>query len=143
VDQFAASLGVEWAGLRLDCRSLEWRPIALPLADVALVVCHTGSPHTLEASEYNQRRAECDAAVATIARHEPGVRALRDVNGEMLARHQGELDPVAYRRARHVVEENGRVVELEQALVADDLAAVGRLFAASHASLRDLFEVSS
>jgi galactokinase len=61
----------------------------------------------------------------------------------MLARFRGELDPVAERRARHVVEENRRVVETEEALAAGDLAQVGRLFAASHASLRDLFEVSS
>jgi galactokinase len=143
MDQFAASLGVDGAALRLDCRSLDWEPVALPLDEVVLVVCHSGSPHRLEASEYNQRRAECDRAVAAIGRHEPAVRALRDVDLAMLERYRDELEPVAYRRARHVVEEDARVEATEAALAADDLAEVGRLFAASHASLRDLFEVSS
>jgi galactokinase len=143
MDQFAASLGVDGAALRLDCRSLDWRPVALPPDELTLVVCHSGSPHRLEATEYNQRRAECDAAVAAIARHEPGVRALRDVDRAMLDRYRDVLDPVAYRRARHVVEENARVEATEVAMLAGDLAEVGRLFAASHASLRDLFEVSS
>ena len=143
MDQFAAALGVDGAALRLDCRSLDWRSVALPLDELALVVCHSGSPHRLEASEYNQRRAECDAAVAAISRHEPAVRALRDVDLSMLERYRDELDPVAYRRARHVVEENARVEATQAAIAANDLAEVGRLFAASHASLRDLFEVSS
>jgi len=71
------------------------------------------------------------------------VRSLRDVNLAMLDRYRDELDPVAERRARHVVEENLRVAAAERALAAGDLAEVGSLFAASHDSLRDLFEVSS
>jgi galactokinase len=143
MDQFASSLGVAGAGLFLDCRSLDWHPVRLPLAEIALVVCHSGSARRLEMSAYNQRRAECERAAATIAEREPGVRSLRDVDPAMLARHRDELDPVAERRARHVVEENLRVVAAERALAAGDLAEVGRLFAASHDSLRDLFEVSS
>jgi galactokinase len=71
------------------------------------------------------------------------VRSLRDVDIALLERHRGRMDDVAYRRARHVVEENERVASTETALENGDLDAVGRLFAASHASLRDLFEVSS
>jgi galactokinase len=143
MDQFACSLGVAGAGLFLDCRSLDWHPVRLPLTEIALVVCHSGSARRLERSAYNQRRAECERAAATIGKSEPGVRSLRDVDPAMLARHRGELDPVAERRARHVVEENARVVATEEALASGDLAQVGRLFAASHDSLRDLFEVSS
>jgi galactokinase len=143
MDQFASSLGVAGAGLFLDCRSLDWHAVRLPLAEIALVVCHSGSARRLERSAYNQRRAECERAAATIAEREPGVRSLRDVDPAMLARYRDELDPVAERRARHVVEENLRVVAAESALAAGDLAEVGRLFAASHDSLRDLFEVSS
>jgi galactokinase len=143
MDQFAASLGVEGAAMRLDCRSLDWRPVALPLDEIALVVCHSGSPRKLETSAYNRRRAECDRAVATIAKHVPRVRALRDVDLAMLARYRAELDDVAYRRALHVVEEDLRVVAAEAAFATRDLDEVGRLFDASHVSLRDLFEVSS
>ncbi len=143
MDQFASSLGVAGAGLFLDCRSLDWHPVRLPLAEIALVVCHSGSARRLERSAYNQRRAECERAAATIAKHEPGVRSLRDVDPAMLARYRDGLDPVAERRARHVVEENLRVLATEDALASGDLAQVGRLFAASHDSLRDLFEVSS
>ena len=143
MDQFASSLGVAGAGLFLDCRSLEWHPVALPLAELALVVCHSGSRRRLDDSAYNQRRAECERAVEAIAVHEPAVRSLRDVDAAMLARHIADLDPVAARRARHIVDENARVLAAEAALAAGDFAEVGRLFAASHDSLRDLYQVSS
>jgi galactokinase len=81
--------------------------------------------------------------VRVIAAIEPGVRSLRDVTFEMLDRIRDRLDPVAARRAEHVVAENGRVLATIAALEASDLAAVGRLFAESHDSLRDRYEVSS
>jgi galactokinase len=143
MDQFASSLGVAGAGLFLDCRSLEWHPVALPLAEIALVVCNSGSARRLDVSAYNSRRAECERAAAAIAVREPGVRSLRDVDQDMLARNRDALDPVAERRARHVVEENLRVIAAERALASGDLEEIGRLFAASHESLRELFEVSS
>jgi galactokinase len=117
--------------------------VPLALGDVSLVVCHSGSPRRLESSAYNERRAQCDAAVRAIAAVEPGVRSLRDVTPELLERVRDRLDPVAARRAAHVVAENDRVLATVEALEAGDLAAVGRLFAASHDSLRDLYEVSS
>ena len=143
MDQFASAGGVADHAILLDCRSLEDRLVPLPLPDVRLVVCHSGSPHTLESSEYNQRRAECGRALAWIREIEPGVRALRDVDEVLLASARDRMDEVAYRRASHVVAEDRRVLETERALTAGDLAEVGRLFAASHASLRDLYEVSS
>ncbi len=142
MDQFASANGIAGSAVLLDCRSFEHRPVALP-ADIVLVVAHTGVPRTLGTSEYNARRADCERAVAAIARHEPAVHALRDVDRPMLTRYRDLMDPIAYRRAEHIVDENGRVIAVEAALEAGDLAAVGRLFAASHASLRDLFEVSS
>jgi galactokinase len=142
MDQFAESCGVTDAALLLDCRSSDWRPISLP-AELAIVVCHTGSPRKLERSDYNVRRSQCESAVAALAAIHPEVRSLRDVTPDMLDREGDRLDPVAIRRARHVVAENERVGQAVAALAAGDLAAVGELFAASHASLRDLFEVSS
>ncbi len=143
MDQFASSLGQPGRAMRLDCRSLEYRPVRLPTDEHVLVVCDTNVPRRLESSEYNTRRAECERAAATIAEIEPAVRSLRDVDIGMLDRHGDRLDPVARKRAEHVVRENARVEEAVQALETGDVEAVGRLFAASHASLRDLFEVSS
>ena len=141
MDQFASANGVAGSALLLDCRSLDHRPVPLPLDDVALVVAHSGSTRRLEQSAYNERRAQCDAAVAAVAARNTGVRSLRDVTPEML--DAAGLEPVLERRARHVVGENGRVLDTVAAFEAGDLAAVGRLFDASHESLRDLYEVSS
>ena len=143
MDQFASADGVEGAALLLDCRSLEHRAIPLMLGDVALVVTHSGSVRRLEASAYNERRAQCDAAVTAIARAHPEVRSLRDVTLPMLDEVDDVLEPVLVRRARHVIEENGRVLQAAEAFEAGDHASVGRLFGESHASLRDLYEVSS
>jgi galactokinase len=142
MDQFASACGVAGAAVLLDCRSLEHRVVPIP-ERVTLVVAHTGMPRTLGTSEYNARRADCERAVAVLAGLEPSVRSLRDVDRAMLDRHADRLDPVALRRVEHVVDENDRVIATEAALRSGDLDTVGRLFAASHASLRDLFEVSS
>jgi galactokinase len=143
MDQFAASLGQRGRAMFLDCKDLTYRPVALPGNEVVLVVCDTNAPRRLGDSQYNLRRDECDAAVATIAEQEPGVESLRDVDAEMLASHAPRLAPVELARAEHVVRENLRVLRTVEALEAGNLAAVGRLFAESHASLRDRFEVSS
>jgi galactokinase len=137
MDQFASSHGRSGAAILLDCRSLEHRSVPLPLVEHELVVCDTGAPRRLSGSEYNQRRAECERGVATIAEGEPQVRSLRDVDAAMLERHVARLDPVVLRRCEHVVRENERVLAAAAALEATDLRAVGDLFAASHASLRD------
>ena len=143
MDQFASIFGEPDRALLLDCRSLEHRSIPLPLDEVALVACHSGSPRKLESSAYNERRSQCEAAVAAIAALEPGVNALRDVTPAMLDAVRDRLDPITARRAEHVVAEDRRVLDTIAAFEAGDLAAVGRLFYASHASLRDLYEVSS
>ena len=142
MDQFAEACGVEGAALLLDCRSLEWRPVALP-SDLSLVVCHTGTPRHLDGSAYNDRRADCDRAVAIIAADDPSVRSLRDVTMVHLAAAGDRLDPVAHRRAEHVITENDRVATVVRALAVGDTETVGAAFASSHASLRDRFEVSS
>jgi galactokinase len=143
MDQFASAHGRPDAALLLDCRSLDFHPVPLPLDRCVLVVCDTRSPRRLEGSEYNARRAQCEEAVAAIARHEPGVRSLRDVDAAMLDRYGADLDPVARRRATHVVAENDRVVATVRALEDGDLAEIGPIWAESHRSLRDNYEVTS
>ncbi len=145
MDQFAVACGQANAALLLDCRSLDWRTVALPLDEFTLVVCDSGQTRELASSEYNVRRAQCDAAVAGLAVHDPAVKSLRDVSPALLdeAAREGWLEPLILRRATHIVYENIRVLDTIVALEARDLAALGRLFAASHESLRSLFEVSS
>jgi galactokinase len=143
MDQFAASAGQRGRALFLDCRDLSYRTVALPTEDHALVVCDTNAPRRLGDSEYNQRRVECEAAVATIGEHEPGVDSLRDVTPEILERHAARLQPVQLARAEHVVRENARVLATVDALEAGDLEVLRPLWAESHASLRDRYEVSS
>ncbi len=142
MDQFASACGAADQALLLDCRSLAWHAVALP-PDVRLVVLHSGSPRKLDGSAYNERRAQCEAAVVALARADPGVHSLRDVTADLLAAERGRLDPVVARRVEHVVAENERVEAVIAALAANDLAVVGDVFAAGHASLRDLLEVSS
>ena len=142
MDQFASTLGQRGSALLLDCRSLEYRPIGLPEGHV-LVALNTNAPHKLETSQYNARRAQCEAAVALLAKDDPSIKALRDVDMPMLERVRDVLDEESFRRCEHVVRENERVLAAEEALARGDLDAVGRLFAESHASLRDLYEVTS
>jgi galactokinase len=142
MDQFASACGVADHALLLDCRSLDHRTVALPVG-TRLVICHSGMPRGLADSAYNERRAECERAVAAFQTTDPSVRSLRDVNPDLLAADGDRLDDVARRRATHVVGENARVGATVQAFADGDLDAIGAAFAASHASLRDDYEVSS
>ena len=142
MDQFASAAGVAGNALLIDCRVNQFKSAPMP-AGLSLVVCETGSLRKLEASAYNTRRSECELGVKLIAEREPGVKALRDVDEAMLERNIGRLPEVVAHRCEHVVREDARVMQTVAALAAGDLDELGRLFAASHASLRDLYEVSS
>ena len=142
MDQFAVATAREGAAVLLDCRSLEARPVPLP-GGVVVVVMDTGSRRGLAGSAYNERRASCEAAVRALGTLRPGLRALRDVDEELLQAGRELLDPTTWARAAHVVTENTRPPALAQAFERGDLVAAGRLMNASHASLRDLYDVSS
>ena len=141
MDQFISCCGHARRALMLDCRSLDYRLLPLP-PDVSLVICNTMVKHELASGEYNKRRAECEAGVSRLARDLPHVRALRDVTLADLARYSRDLPELIYRRCRHVVSENARVMEAVGALESGDVAVFGRLMAESHRSLRDDYEVS-
>ncbi len=143
MDQAAEALGRDGEAILLDFRTLDWRPVPLPLERCGIVVCDTGSPRRLSASQYNARRAQCEAAVAVLAESDPSIRALRDVTPDMLASIRSRLDEETFRRCEHVVRENERVLRTVAALEARDLETVGRCLVESHESLRDLYEVSS
>jgi galactokinase len=141
MDQFTACFGQAGHALLLDCRSLEYRLLPLP-AGAALVICDSGVRHALSGGEYNARRAECETGVRVLARHRPQVRALRDTTLADLEQHRSELGDVVYRRCRHVVTENARVLQATEALQRSDLREFGRLMGESHRSLRYDYEVS-
>lgn len=140
MDPLVSAAGREASALLIDCRTLAWEEVAVA-ADIAVLVVHSGVSRELADGAYNQRRAECERAARFF-----GVTALRDMGpaalASMSARPPDGLDEAAYRRACHVVNENARVHAFAAALRRRDLVAAGAALRASHASLRDLFEVS-
>jgi galactokinase len=136
MDQIAVSVGRDGEALFLDTRSLQMQRIPLPPA-VALVVINSGLSHQHAGGEYVTRRRESFEAAAAL-----GVEVLRDVPIESLAQVNALPPPLA-RRARHIVTENGRVQRAATALRDGDLDTLARLFAESHASMRDDYEIST
>ncbi len=141
MDQFISCCGQAGTALMLDCRSLEYRLLPLP-ERARLVICNTMVRHELGSSEYNTRRAECEAGVQHLAKLLPDIRALRDVTVGDLERCGRDLNEAVFRRCRHVITENARVMDAAAALQRGDLHAFGALMAESHRSLRDDYEVS-
>jgi galactokinase len=109
---------------------------------VRLVISDTGVRRGLASSEYNTRRGQCEEGVALLRQALPGITALRDVTPAQLESHKDLLPEEVYRRCRHVVTEDARVLEAVQAMEAGDLAGLGSLLDASHESLRNDYEVS-
>lgn len=141
MDQLISCGGVRGHLLLIDCRSLEMRPVRLD-PSVNLVVCNTMVHHELASGTYNLRRQECEQGVALLSGPLGGIEALRDVSPADLAEHADLLPLPISSRCRHVVSENGRVLEAVAALESHDLALCGRLMTESHKSLRDDYAVS-
>ncbi|WP_295779569.1 galactokinase [uncultured Microbacterium sp.] len=139
MDQMASMLGVADAATFLDCRTLETRAVPLGFADagLAILVVDTLVEHAHSTGGYRERREACERGAAAF-----GVASLRDLTVDDLPRAAEMLDDVTYRRVRHVVTENQRVLDTVAALDADGPAAIGDLLVASHASMRDDFEIS-
>jgi len=142
MDQFISMLGAADHALLIDCRSLDYQLIPIP-SDVAIVIGNTRASRSLAGSAYNERRQQCEEGVAILQQTLPDIRALRDVSSEQLDARRDQLPPLVYRRCRHVVRENERVLQTVRALESGDLTEVGRLMIASHTSLRDDYAVSS
>jgi len=136
MDQMISAAGRRDHALLIDCRSLETQAVPLP-ADTVVVVLDTATRRGLVDSAYNERRAQCEAAAAFF-----GVPALRDVDMDSFESGSARLDPIAWRRARHVISENERTLAAAEAMRRGDAAELGRLMNASHVSMRDDFEIS-
>lgn len=141
MDQFVSCFGRAAHALMLDCRTLDYQ--LLPLKPgISIVICNSKVRHELASGEYNLRRRDCEESVQKLRHFKPMMKALRDVNEDELEAHGDVLSETAFRRCRHVVGENARVLRAAQMLRSGDLRGFGDLMYQSHASLRDLYEVS-
>ncbi|MFH2111535.1 MAG: galactokinase [Candidatus Bathyarchaeota archaeon] len=141
MDPFVATLGEHGKALFIDCRTNEHRHVALP-RDHRVVIVNTMKSRDLASSAYNERRQQCMDAVQILSRHDPMIKALRDVSPETLVKHWDELPPLTRMRARHVVTENQRVMESLELLEDGDVDGFGDLMYDSHESLQNDYEVS-
>lgn len=142
MDQFASAHGVEQHALYFDTRSLAWQAVPLP-KDTVLVVANSGVRRSLVSSAYNERRAACEQAVSILQESLPRVKSLRDVSPAQLERHRQDLPHTVALRAEHVVSEIARVEAALKSLLDNDRQTFGALMYAGHASLRDLYQVST
>lgn len=140
MDQMASMLGQPDTAIFLDCRSLdaELVPLGIAEAGLAILVVDTRVTHAHTTGEYRERRASCELGASIL-----GVPALRDVSIGDLPRAEKLMDDVTFRRVRHVVTENQRVLDTVSTLRAQGASAIGDLLVASHASMRDDFEIST
>lgn len=141
MDQFIVTLGQAHHALLIDCRDLSYQAVSVP-ENAAIVICDSHIERSLAASAYNQRRAECEQAVEILSASLPGIKALRDVTSQQLQQYSQALPSIVLQRARHVISENERVLSGVAALRAGNVAEFGRLMNASHASMRDDYNVS-
>ncbi len=142
MDQFAITMGRRNCAVFLDCRTLDFKLVPLNLDGFRIVISNTNKPHVLAGSEYNLRRAQCEAALEDLRRVRP-VKALGELTEPGFKYLSGVIrNPVNLRRARHAVTENQRTLRAVAALEVSNLAAFGQLMNQSHVSLRDDYEVS-
>ena len=139
MDQSASLLGQVDHAVFLDCRSLESElvPLGLAEAGLAILVIDTGVKHSHVTGGYRERRAACERGAAAM-----GASSLRDLTVDDLPRARRLLDEVTFRRIRHVITENQRVLDTVAVLKAQSASAIGDLLDASHRSMRDDFEIS-
>lgn len=142
LDQYSSAMGQAGCALLLDCRSLASR--AVPMADgIQVVICDTRAERHLAGTEYGERRAQCEEGVRIFRGLGYDIAALRDLSIEVFERHESGLPGVVASRCRFIIEENQRVLDLSAALSQGDRPALGRLYAASFAGARDLYQISA
>lgn len=136
MDQLISAMGKQGQAMLLDCRSLEIQHTPIP-DKYAIMIVNSNVKRGLVDSEYNVRRQQCEEAAAIL-----GVKSLREADMAMLDAAKDKMPEVTYRRARHVVTENNRTLEMFDALNEDRTADVSKLMAESHISMRDDFEIT-
>jgi galactokinase len=140
LDQLAALCGEPRKALMIDFQQLTVRPVVFDpdASGVALLLINSRAPHQHAGGEYASRRASCERAATNL-----GVSSLRELQDLGVAALAGVADPVDARRARHILTDNQRVLDVVAALEESDFTTIGRLFNASQASMRDDFEITT
>jgi galactokinase len=141
MDQYIACRGVAGHALLIDCRSLVSRNVAIA-PNLRLLIANSRVRHRHAGGEYNLRREACEEGVRLLSRYLGPIKALRDVTPAELEAKRRKLPELVYRRCRHIVTENARVLEAERALEAGDFVACGRAMNASHVSMQKDFEIT-
>ena len=143
MDQYASACGKKDNAILLDCNTLVREYVPIVLGDFTLVIANCNKPHSLVESKYNERRAETERALALL-KEEADISCLAELTPDAFARISSVLDGEGKvkDRARHVVEECDRVRRAAGAMKRGDVGTLGELLNASHASLRDLYEVT-
>ncbi|KAA8481801.1 galactokinase [Arcticibacter tournemirensis] len=142
MDQFAVAFGEKNKALKLNCDTLDYEAVECNLGDHFLAIINTNKPRKLTESKYNERVGECQTALKAL-QAELDIQNLCDIHTDTFEKHQSLIaDATVLKRAKHVVEENDRVLEAAEALDQNRLADFGRLMFASHDSLQHLYEVS-
>jgi galactokinase len=142
MDQTIVASGKAGHAMLLDCRDLSKHFVPLDKREIHVVVVNSMVKHELSGGEYAQRRKQCEAGVAFFQKANPSIKALRDVTMSQLEADKAQLDPVVYRRCRHVIGENARTTQSATDLAKRHYEEVGEKMVASHKSLRDDYEVS-
>ena len=141
MDQFISRLAKEGHAMLLDTRTLAYHYVPLSLKGVKILITNSKVPRVLADAEYSKRREECRLCVELLSARKPGT-ALRDYSASDVRDSMGLIPEATRKKCLHVVEENQRVLEAEEALRKKDLLSFGKLMNRSHESLRDLYEVS-
>lgn len=143
MDQFTVAMGREHHAVLLKCNTLEYEHVPFREQGYKIVIGNTNKKRGLVDSEYNARRGQCEQAVRDLQAAFPQLKLLGELNKAQFEANASLIgDETVRKRARHVIEENDRVLESVEALRAGDLAQFGRLMIASHESLRTQYEVT-
>ncbi len=141
MDQYASVFGRKGQAIQIDCRSLEREYVSLP-DNLRILAVNSLVKHELGSSAYRQRVLECREAVEAIQKSHPEVQTLRDVTPEIFEKVEKNIPDIPRRRARHVISDSQRVHHLGAAARAGDLVAMGKLFWASHRSMKEDYEIT-
>ncbi len=142
MDQFSIRMGRRGHGLFLDCRSLDYEAVPIPADELVFVIADSGAERGLGATEYHQRQKQCARGRLFFSSINKSLRSLRDVEEDLLIINREKLDPVIFRRCRHVITENKRVLRAVEALKKPDIALFGEFMNLSHESCKNDYEVS-
>lgn len=143
MDQFASAWGKKDHAIFLNCDTLEFQHVPVKLEGIKVVISNTHSPHKLDSGAYNDRVAQCQLALKQLRTVRPELKNLAELTETEFEKIENAItDPVAHRRARHVVGEVQRTTDAVKALQDGDIEKFGRLMCASHVSLRDDYEVT-